>query len=151
MYELKVKRLYDDAMLPDKKVLTDEGWDLFVHSVHFDNDGAIVYGSGIAIELNEGYVADLRCRSSISKYDIVLTNAIGTIDAGYRGEIMAKFKIAPRFNEEGNVDMSQVKAYIRGDRFAQLVIRKSEQGTIREVDKLTPTQRGANGYGSTGR
>lgn len=152
MVKMKVKRLYPDASLPFKKNPEDEGWDLFVHSISFDEQGNIVYGTGIAIELDKGYWAEVKCRSSNAKYDLVLTNGTGTIDNPYRGEIMTKFKPTPRCTEMGAVFLPlRPKTYEIGDRFAQLVIHRSEEVEMEEVDELSETSRGTGGYGSTGR
>lgn len=149
---MKVKRLYDDAKLPYKGDPDDEGFDLYVHSKTYDNYGNVVYGSGIAIELEEGYFADLRARSSNSKKDLILSNGIGTIDYGYRGEIMAKFKPSARFTPYGWViHPSQANQYEIGDRFCQLIIHKREDVVMEEATELSTTQRGEGGYGSTGK
>lgn len=99
-------------------------------------------GTGLAIELPPGFEAQVRPRSGLArKHGITLVNGPGTIDADYRGEIVVlvinhgaePVPIAP------------------GDRIAQLVIAPVVQAELVEVDELTETERGAGGFGSTGR
>ncbi len=92
--KIKFVKLHENATMPKKAHATDAGFDLTATSRHFDEHGALVYGTGIAVEIPDGYVGYVFPRSSISKIDLAMSNAVGVIDSGYRGEITAKFKPA---------------------------------------------------------
>lgn len=152
--KIRFKKLTENAVIPTKAHPTDAGFDLTATSMHIDAHGAIVYGTGIAIELPEGYCATVHPRSSIAKYDLVLSNSVGLIDCHYRGEIMAKFKpvakaypFRDRVRQDWRIDP---KVYNIGDRIAQLVLHIVPQAEFVESDELTSTDRGEGGYGSTG-
>ena len=159
--KVKIKKLNPNAVVPTKAHSTDAGFDLTATSRTIDQYGNIVYGTGLAFEIPEGYVGKLYPRSSICKYDIVLSNSTGIIDSGYRGEVMAKFKPAMRaceadceryknmlFSSHHN---NNVTAYNIGDRIAQLIIEKSEPIELEEATELSSTDRGTGGYGSSGK
>jgi dUTPase len=98
--------------------------------------------TGIAIELPEGYEAQVRPRSGLAiKHGITVLNAPGTIDSDYRGEI--KVILVNLGNEDFVVR--------RGDRVAQLVVAPVVRVQWEEVEELTESLRGPNGFGSTGR
>lgn len=90
--KVKIKRLSENAVVPKYAHDTDAGLDLVATSRVFDEDGALVYGTGIAVEIPEGYVGLVFPRSSIAKKDLLQSNAVGIIDSGYRGEILVKYK-----------------------------------------------------------
>lgn len=98
--------------------------------------------TGIFIELPQGYEAQIRPRSGLAaKYGISVTNSPGTIDADYRGEIKVLL-----------VNLSAESFTInKGERIAQMVIARHETIEWDEVEQLDDTQRGAGGFGSTGR
>lgn len=133
----------------DKSVLTpllryakqgDAGIDLTATSMSFDEDGNIVYGTNRAFEIPDGYVGLLFPRSSNSKRSLLLSNSVGVIDSGYRGEVMFKFKIT-----HATWSLHQI-----GDRIGQLIIMPFPKIEFEEVDELSPSERGSGGYGSTG-
>ena len=90
--KVKIKKLNKTAVMPNKAHTTDAGFDLVATSRVFDKHGAIVYGTGLAFEIPEGYVGLLFPRSSNAKKDLLLSNSVGVLDSGYRGEVMFKFK-----------------------------------------------------------
>lgn len=90
--KIKFVKLHENAVMPTKAHATDAGFDLTATSRYFDEHGALVLGTGIAVEIPEGYVGLAFPRSSLSKIDLTMANAVGVIDAGYRGEIKFKFK-----------------------------------------------------------
>ncbi len=92
--KIKFVKLTENAVTPTKAHATDAGFDLTATSRTFDEHGAVVYGTGIAMEIPTGYVGLVFPRSSVSRFDLSMANAVGVIDAGYRGEITAKFKPA---------------------------------------------------------
>lgn len=97
--------------------------------------------TGLFIALPEGFEAQIRPRSGLAlKHGITVLNTPGTIDADYRGEVMVLL-----------VNFSQEEFVIRdGERIAQMVIARHEQGHFVEVEVLDETERGAGGYGHTG-
>ncbi|PRY85021.1 dUTP diphosphatase [Mongoliibacter ruber] len=99
-------------------------------------------GTGLFIELPEGYEAQIRPRSGLAfKYGLTVLNSPGTVDADYRGEIKVLL-----------VNLStQAFTVENGERIAQMVIAKHEQIEWLPSESLTDTERGAGGYGSTGK
>ena len=138
--KVKVMKLDAGATVPKYAKPGDAGMDLYAVSQKFDNHGNYVYGTGLAMEIPEGYVGLIFPRSSISKTAHSLRNAVGVIDSGYRGEIMMKFDI--------NTHNSPV--YDVGDRIAQIIIMPYPQIEFEEVFELADSERGSGGFGSTG-
>lgn len=135
------KKLEEGAQKPKFGKPGDAGADLVATSVDSSTrEGQIVYGTGLAVEIPEGMVGLVFPRSSIRNYDLVLSNGVGVIDSGYRGEIMATF----------NLKNPWADIYKVGDRIAQLVIVPVPVIQYREVDELSETERGEGGHGSTG-
>ena len=98
--------------------------------------------TGVAIALPEGYVGLVHPRSGLAtKNGITIVNAPGTVDSGYRGELMVTLL---------NTDKTKSFHVQRGDRIAQLVIQKYEHATFTIVDELNQTERGSSGFGSSG-
>lgn len=97
--------------------------------------------TGLYIALPVGFEAQIRPRSGLAlKHGITVLNTPGTIDADYRGELMVLL-----------VNFSDTDFIINdGERIAQMVIARHEQGTFEPVDILDETERGAGGYGHTG-
>ena len=98
----------------------------------------VLVNLGFALELPDGYEAVIRPRSGLSKDGIDI--AIGTCDASYRGEV----KACVINNRDEAYPVSD------GDRICQLAIRKTEDITFVEADELSETERGENGFGSSG-
>lgn len=98
-------------------------------------------GTGLHIALPEGYEAQIRPRSGLAlKHGITVLNSPGTVDADYRGEIMVLL-----------INLSDKDFVVNdGERIAQMVIAKHEQGDFIEVEVLDETERGEGGYGHTG-
>jgi dUTP pyrophosphatase len=138
----KIKKLYPDAVVPSYSKDGDAGMDLTITSIQSNTDWYITYGFGIAIEIPKGYVGLVFPRSSIRSTDLQLTNSVGVIDSGYRGEIQATFRKTAGF--EG-------RRYEIGDRGAQIMIIPYPQVVFTEVDELSNTERGEGGFGSTGK
>ena len=121
------------------------GYDLTATSVEYDAiNEVLVYHTGLAVEIPQGYAGFLYPRSSICKQTLIKTNSVGVIDSDYRGEILMKF--AERYSS-GVIEHRQYKP---GDRIGQLIIEPVMEVFWVEADELTPTERGAGGYGSTG-
>ena len=140
--KIKVKKLRDDAVIPAKAHPTDAGYDLTAVWSGWNNaTQTFEYGFGLSFEIPEGYVGLVFPRSSIYRKDLFLTNAVGVIDAGYRGEVTSKFK---------STSQRLPTSYNVGDRVAQLIVIPIPEIEFVEADKLSDTVRGAGGYGSTG-
>ena len=147
MLEVKIKKLHKDAVIPKYETVGSVGMDLTAVSKEYDEHGNVVFGTGLAIQIPTGYYADLRPRSSISKYDLVLANSVGTIDADYRGELILKFKPSVYFGVNRGDDDGVM--YNVGDRIAQIIIKPYPKVSFVEVDDLSETERGIGGFGST--
>lgn len=142
--EVRIKKLTPDAVIPTKAHPTDAGFDLTAISMEYDHVyDCIVYHTGLAFEIPQGYVGKLYPRSSIYKKDLLLTNCTGIIDSGYRGEVLAKFK-----RIKGG--LRQFDIYDIGERIAQLIIEPYPEIEFIEVSELSDTDRGSGGYGSSG-
>jgi dUTP pyrophosphatase len=135
--KVRIKKLSPNAILPSYAKEGDAGMDLTAISKQ-EGLAYIEYGTGLAIEIPEGYVGLVFPRSSISKTGLDLCNAVGMIDSGYRGEIMARFR---KIVVGGD--------YSIGDRIAQLMILPYPQITLEESDELSETDRGQGAFGST--
>lgn len=141
--DLKFKKLNPRSVLPTKAHRTDAGLDLTVTSFTYDHDRHMVtYGFGLAVEIPEGYVGLLFPRSSVYKTGLQLTNCVGVIDSGYRGEITACFAM---------YDHMHTQAYNLHERAAQLIVMPYPEVIPQWADELEFGERGDNGYGSSGR
>ena len=143
--EVKIKKLVDSAVLPVKMHESDACFDITCSSIttEIGEDGQliIVYHTGIAIELPKNYVALIMPRSSIFKKSLTLTNCVGVIDSGYRGEILAKFK----------TNTNVVPAvYKENERIMQMMILPYPEIEFTEVKELDKSDRNDEGFGSTG-
>lgn len=158
--EVKIKKLYEDSVLPTKAHTTDAGYDLYAHSKTYDKDGNIVYRSGVAMEIPQGYVGLVFPRSSNAKKDLILSNSVGVIDSGYRGEISFKFKKNLKlhieygtmgFGDEIELVKGGYKEYSVGERIGQIIIMPYPEIEFVEVDELSDSERGDGGCGSSGK
>jgi len=137
--KVKIKKLHPKAVIPNYAKAGDAGMDLVITSIINENKQDISYGFGLSMEIPEGFVGLVFPRSSIRKYDLFLSNAVGVIDSGYRGELQATFK------------KTGLHKYEVGDRGAQIMILPYPEIEFEEVDKLSNTERGEGGFGSTGK
>lgn len=136
--KVKIKKLHPDAVVPKYAKSGDAGLDLTATDIEADSAN-LTYKTGLAVEIPYGHVGLLFPRSSVYKTGQTLTNCVGVIDSGYRGEIMMKFSLSP-YGREYNI----------GDRIGQLIIMPYPEVQFEEVEDLSPTDRGEGGYGSTG-
>lgn len=137
---VKIKKLTDRAKTPSYAKKGDAGMDLTATSKKQEGKN-VVYGTGLAMEIPEGYVGLLFPRSSLTNYDLSLGNHVGVVDSGYRGEILFKFK---------RTDLEHFsKEYDVGDRIGQVLIVPYPKVEFIEVADLSSSERGTNGYGST--
>lgn len=145
--KVKIKKLHENAVIPTYAKDGDAGMDLTAISKKTENEANTVYGTGLAFEIPKGYVGLLFPRSSNSKKDLLLSNSVGVLDSGYRGEVLFKFKstISDEFNYyEGD-------EYEVGDRIGQIIILPYPRIEFEEVEELSETERGTGGYGSSGK
>jgi len=152
---IKVKKLDREAILPESNTETDVGYDIYaIDEPEVKEKNGIIqyiqYRTGIAIEPPEGYHVEIFPRSSISKYDLVLANSVGLIDFGYRGEILIRFKYIDPIRYVEEIEKLPLKVYEKGNKIAQLVIRKTERAVFELVEELSETKRASGGFGSSG-
>lgn len=141
---IPIKLVDCDAVVPESAYKGDAGIDLrSTTDIQLDPFERVLIPTGIAMAIPEGYAGFVLPRSgSAIKQGLSLVNAPGLIDSNYRGEIKC---IAI------NLDAHQTISIKTGDRIAQLVIMKVEQANLMHVDELDETQRGAGGFGSSGK
>lgn len=143
--EIKFKKFDEKAIAPARQHSTDAGFDLTCIGVSTVRNECgqilLVYHTGIAVEIPEGYVGLIFPRSSIYKKSLEQTNAVGIVDSGYVGEVIVVMR---------NTTDVVPAIYKEGDRFAQLVIVKlpEVEGFV-EAEELSASDRGVNGFGST--
>lgn len=140
---MKVKRLYEEALLPTKATEGSAAFDLYAYTeAPLEPCETFKYKTGIALEIPEGSVGLIFPRSGLStKFGIRLSNCVGVIDSDYRGEIIVAL------HNDGD------ESYMinRGDRIAQLMIVDIPKIGIEEVAELSDTKRGIGGFGSSGK
>ena len=140
--KIRFKKLSQSAVVPRKAHASDAGFDLTCTRFEVTNGELFTYHTDIAVEIPDGHVGLLFPRSSVYKQDLVLTNSVGVVDSGYRGEVMFKFKpIAKEVKQHYQV----------GDRIGQLIIIPYPYIEFVEAEELSDSERGEGGYGSSGR
>lgn len=142
--KLKCKKLHPNAVTPRRGSEDAVGYDLYATSVGYNHKkGYVQFGTGIALEIPQGYGGFVFPRSSIRKKPYSLANSVGVIDPDYRGEIF----VSMRYNAYS--DPTGENQYHIGDAVAQLVVIKTEELEFEEIEELTQTVRGIGGHGST--
>jgi len=139
---VKVKKLDSSAVVPTYSKVGDAGMDLTITKEIENTTFSVSYGFGIAMEIPKGFVGLIFPRSSIRNQDLILSNCVGVIDSGYRGELQATFK------KTNGLDSIKYKV---GERGAQIVILPYPTIYMTEVPELSNTERGDGGFGSTGK
>ena len=137
-----VQRLDGELPLPAYAREDDAGLDLHAaEAVMLPPRARALVPTGIALAIPPGFAGLVLPRSGLAlRHGVTLLNAPGLIDAGYRGEIKVLL-----------VNLGDVAVALeRGDRIAQLIVQRVERIALTAVDRLTPTSRGAGGFGSTG-
>lgn len=173
--EIKIKKLCKEAVIPTYAKDGDMGMDLTAISVEYDQKlDCFIYHTGLAFEIPKGYGMLLFPRSSNRKTDCYMTNHVGILDSGYRGELLICYKNRTSFRINNiindvifninnfmlNDNISKKlfidkftlnnKPYDVGQRIAQLVIIPYPNITFIETDVLSDSERGEGGHGSTG-
>jgi len=139
---VKVKLTSPLAKLPTYAKCGDAGADVYsVEDAIIDPGTTKVVDLGIQIELPYGYECQVRSRSGNAVKGLVIANSPGTIDAGYRGPCKAILH---------NQSNAPIKVSV-GDRLAQFVVKPVEQATFEQAAELSSSERGAGGFGSTGK
>jgi dUTP pyrophosphatase len=142
--KVKIRKLAKHAKIPQYIKNGDAGMDLYAVDYLYNHDYNFhEYGTGLAMQIPEGYVGLVFPRSSISKTPYSLCNSVGMIDSSYTGEIKLRFKDIELDKEHNQ--------YMVGDRIGQIIIMPYPQVAFVEVDELDKTDRGSGGFGSTGR
>ena len=151
--EVKIKKIHKDAVIPKYAKEGDAGMDLVAVWKKYDENGCLVYGTGLSFEIPEGHVGLIFPRSSVSKYTISVANSVGVLDSGFRGEVTVKFRPMFRFEQGITKDTKDAYpvVYEVGDRVAQLIIMPYPHIDFVEVEELSETERGTGGYGSSGK
>ena len=121
---VKIKRLDRDAIIPKYAKIGDAGLDLVATNIKENTTFQITYGLGIALEIPEGFVGLVFPRSSIRNTELTLSNSVGVVDSGYRGELQATFK------KTNGLDSI---SYNIGDRVCQIIIIPYPQIKFEEV------------------
>lgn len=138
-----VRRLDPDLPMPSRARDDDAGLDLYAaHAATLEPGGRALVGTGIALAIPPGYAGFVLPRSGLAlRHGLTCLNTPGLVDSGYRGEVKVLL-----------VNHDRVAATIaRGDRIAQLVIQRVETVELTEVEELPESERGAGGFGSSGR
>lgn len=146
--KIKIKRLNGNAKIPTRGSDFAAGYDLYaeipseVKTVGVHPGETIKFCTGIAMEIPEGYFGAVYARSGLStKKGLRPANCVGVVDSDYRGEVCVFL----------HNDSDKTWAIENHDRIAQLVIQKFEPVKFEEVDELSDTSRGTDGFGSTGK
>lgn len=152
---VKFKKVHPNAVLPTYAHPDgeDNGLDLVAVSIE-ETEDYIEYDTGVAVEIPKGYCGFLVPNSRCSKKDLVMCNAPGVIDPGYRGTMRARYKNvfhAPTLFKKIAYSPSSAirKIFAVGDVVAQLVIVPAPQIESGWVEELTPSKRDTGGFGST--
>lgn len=140
---VQVRLLDPDLPLPAYAHPGDAGADLVAaEGVNIAPGARVKVRTGLAVALPDGFVGLVHPRSGLAaRLGVTVLNAPGTVDAGYRGEILVNLI---------NHDRENTVTISRGDRIAQLVVQRVERAVFHHVDTLDETVRGAGGHGSTG-
>jgi len=142
MLKIKIKKVHQDAIIPNYAHDGDAGMDLYSIEDKILNPGQVLnIKTGIKIEMEKGYEMQIRPKSGIAlKNNVTLPNTPGTVDSGYRGEIVV-------IMVNNGKKIYEIK---KGQKIAQAVFNKIEEVKFVEVDELSETSRGEGGFGSTG-
>jgi dUTP pyrophosphatase len=140
--ELPIRRLRDDAVLPERAYAGDAGLDLAAcDRIELPPGERATVGTGLAVAVPEGYAGFVQPRSGLAmRHGITIVNTPGLVDAGYRGELRVVLL---------NTDARDPFVVEPGMRIAQLVIVPVAAVDPLVVDELPPSERGVRGFGSS--
>ena len=142
MTRLGIRRLHEEAVVPDRAYEGDAGLDLAACERHELGPGErAVVGTGLAVEIPAGYAGFVQPRSGLAaKHGITILNSPGLVDSGYRGEVRVILL---------NTDRAETFVVEPGMRIAQLVVLPVAELDLVEVEELPESERGARGFGSS--
>lgn len=135
---IKIKKLNSEAKVPHYANHGDAGMDVYAVTKE-EKAKFIEYGTGLAFELPEDHMMLVFPRSSLSNKDLILTNHVGILDSGYRGELKLRYR---KIGDD---------VYEVGDKIGQIVVVPFPRVEFEEVKELSDTLRGDGGFGSTGK
>ncbi len=149
--QVKIK-LLEGGIMPTKKTAGAAAYDCYAREDVIVKEEPTLIGLGFALELPEGYHAEIVPRSSIGlNTNLRQPNCLGIIDSDYRGEVKAMYE-CKLVTACGMLQIIFEPVHIKaGERIAQMLIKKNEDVTLVEVDELSETDRGDGGFGSTGK
>ena len=154
MLRVKIKKLYEDSIIP-KKITQDAGaYDVYCHRIEKVEDDLVICYTGICLQPPSGYRICLVPRSSLTNHKWILGNHFGIGDADYTGEYQFRFRAIPAFIKSLNGIMSYLNyqnfPFKAGDRIGQLFLEKIDEIEFIEVEELSETERNTGGFGSSG-
>ena len=150
MINMKIKKLYEDAIIPTRADNGSAGMDLYAYLVDKDIADVLVIpphrtemvSVGFAMEIPNGTYGAIFARSGLaSKQSLRPANCVGVVDSTYRGEVFVAL----------HNDSDEIKYIHHNDRIAQIIIMEHPTVEITETDVLSDTERGSNGFGSSGK
>lgn len=164
MIEVKIK-LLDGGIMPERKTKGAGAFDCYAREDVFVGEKPVLIGLGFAIEIPEGYHAEIVPRSSIGlNTNLRQPNSVGIIDSDYRGEVKAMYecKLHSCYRTLGDgrggcggfehrYGIGDGEIIKKGERIAQMLIKKNEDVELVQVDELSDTERGEGGFGSSGK
>ncbi len=146
--QVKIKKLTMSAIIPTQAHITDAGFDIYADItdnkewITIQPNSNCMINTGVSLEIPIGYWGAIYARSGkAAKEGLRPSNCVGVIDADFRGEIKVSLYNDSDFD----------RRVYPGDKIAQLIIHKQENVELIEVDKLSDTERGTGGFGSSGR
>ena len=144
MIDLPVRRVREEAVVPERAYSGDAGLDLAAcERVELGPGERALVPTGLAVAIPDGYAGFVLPRSGLAaRHGISIVNAPGLVDAGYRGEVQVALL---------NTDVSEAFVVEPGMRIAQLVVQRIEHARPVVTDELPASERGAGGFGSSGR
>lgn len=156
--KIKFKKIHPDAVIPTKGTDGSVGYDLYaVEDYTLEVNKTVLVKTGLQVELPPHVEMQVRPRSGLAKNGVRVGNAPGTIDPDYRGEIMVMMSYAFNIKTDNIVDgvyKGMTKTITlkinKGDRVAQALFTTKLPYELEEVFEISDTDRGANGFGSTG-
>lgn len=143
--KIKIKKLNADATIPTRSHATDAGLDLYASESEWVDEGTLI-STGIAVDIPPGFEGTIRPRSGLTSRTGFRVQ-LGTVDSGYIGELKVIADYIPN-----DVDGDPIYHVYTGDKIAQLVISPIETPEVEVVDEFdSESERGENGFGSTGK
>lgn len=144
--KIKFKKLNPYAITPTKAYQDDAGYDLYAYNQYTIKPGQTMQiATGIILDIPKGYYIQIVPRSGLSyKTSLRIPNSPGTVDSGYHGELMVLLQ---------NTATDPFESYVvnRGDRIAQMILRRIENYELEETDCIEESERGDKGFGSSGK